>query len=168
MRETIESKNKPTIKHLKIACRHIDELMDAGVSENHAIRTLELLADVYGQTHLGGVPAVHHINRVPVNQWSLAARRARKKKPRAKPGTFLRVEHGTPRRTLARKIRELYKRRKLTAPEMAKLINKYWKLAVLTHEEDRRLRRTKDFVSPQRRWAEAKISFPKNSPNART
>ena len=39
-------------------------------------------------------------------------------------------------------------------------------IAVLTHEEDKRLRRTKDFVSPQKRWAEAQIRFPKNSPNA--
>jgi len=48
------SRNRHTIEHLRIACRHVDELVAAGVTENLAIRTLELFADVYAKTHTGG------------------------------------------------------------------------------------------------------------------
>ena len=43
-------KNRISIEHLKLACRHVQELIAAGVSENLAIRTLELFADVYAST----------------------------------------------------------------------------------------------------------------------
>jgi hypothetical protein len=43
------SKNRSTIEHLRIACRHVDELVAAKVSENLAISTLELFADVYAK-----------------------------------------------------------------------------------------------------------------------
>jgi hypothetical protein len=48
------SKNQPVIDHLKMACRHIDEMMAAGISENIAIRTLELISDLYAKLHQGG------------------------------------------------------------------------------------------------------------------
>jgi hypothetical protein len=48
---------------------------------------------------------------------------------------------------------------------MNRLVRKYWRIAVITHEEDRKISR-KWFKSPQERWAAAGIRFPKNSPNA--
>src|SRR5665647_1602742 len=98
------SKNKPTIGQLRIACRHIEELMAAHMTENHAIRTLELLADMYAKTHTGGTASVHHVRQVPREQWSLAAMKAKKANGKAKAGTYLRVEHGTPRRDFAREV----------------------------------------------------------------
>ena len=43
------SKNAPTIKQLELACRHVNELMAAGLTENMAIRNLELFANVYAK-----------------------------------------------------------------------------------------------------------------------
>jgi hypothetical protein len=161
------NKNKPTIKQLKICCRHVDELINAKMSENHAIRTLELIGDMYAMTYAGGKASVFKVSLVPRDQWSLAALRARKHKPNAKAGSYLRVEHGTPRRAFARNIRKkLYRQKRLTKETMARLVKKYWTLAVVTHEEDARLERSKAFSTPQRRYADAGIRFPKNSPNA--
>jgi hypothetical protein len=42
---TRPSKNKLTIDQLKIACRHVRELIEAGVTENLAIRSLEEFTD---------------------------------------------------------------------------------------------------------------------------
>jgi hypothetical protein len=53
------SKNIPTIEHLSIACRHVQELMAAGVTENFAIRTLELFTDVYAKLVKGGSATPH-------------------------------------------------------------------------------------------------------------
>ena len=75
------SKNDPTIEHLRLACRHVNELIDAGVTENLAIRTLELFADNYAKVQNGGTPSPHHVNQVPRLQWSLAALKAKKNNP---------------------------------------------------------------------------------------
>jgi hypothetical protein len=72
------------------------------------------------------------------------------------------VEHGTPRRSFARKVLKLYQRDNLNAKTMAKLIKRYWKLAVITLEEDERLNkvaRSKIFKTPEERWAAAGIAF---------
>lgn len=159
------SKNKPTIRQLQLACRHINEQIAAGMSLNHAIRLLELIADVYAMTHEDGKANVWHPKRVPSDRWSIAARREHRAKPNVPTGTYLRVEHGTPRRQFAGFVRELHKRRRLNAPNMARLIKRYWKMAVITHEEDRRLKRRNKFKNPVERWAEARIRFPKDSPN---
>jgi hypothetical protein len=45
---------------------------------------------------------------------------------------------------------------------MAKLVERYWKLAVITFEKDERLNkftRTKTFKTPEERWSAAKIVF---------
>lgn len=134
------------------------------MTENLAIRTLELLADLYAKTHSGGKASVYHVKEVPTEQWSLAAIRAGKRKRNAPPGSYLRVEHGTPRRDFARRVLALYKKRRLTEQTMRSLVRRYWKLAVITHEEDRRLKRRDKFASPTRRWAAAGIRFRKSSP----
>jgi len=160
------SKNKPTTQQLELACKHVDEMQKAGMTLNHAIRLLELLTDMYAKTGQEGKAKVWHVGDVPQNQWSIAARKLRKLKPRVKAGSILRVEHGTPRRQFAKKILELYrKKRKITPRDIKSIIKKYWKMAVITHEEDRRITR-QEFRTPQARWAFYRIRFSKNSPNA--
>ncbi|MFI5021598.1 MAG: hypothetical protein ACHQRJ_08100 [Alphaproteobacteria bacterium] len=151
------SKNAITIEQIKLACRHVNQLMAEGVTENLAIRTLEIFTDVYAKRYKGGSATPHHVDQVTL--WSVDARKKRKQFPNAK----LRVEHGTPRRAFARKVMELYRERKLNAYAMNQLVKRYWKLAVVTIEEDKRLNkvaRSTAFDTPDKRWAAADIKFP--------
>lgn len=155
-----KSKNAVTLIQLQIACRHVEEMMAEGVSENLAIRTLELFADMYAKVHNGSGATPHHVSQVVL--WSKAAKSLKKKQPDGKPKDFLRVEHGTPRRGFARKVMKLYQKKKLTDRAMAGLVKRYWKLAVITLEEDQRLNkgaRSKPFATPEQRWASANIKF---------
>lgn len=154
------SKNAQTIDHLSLACRHVEEMKAAGVTENLAIRTLELLADVYAKRHMGGSATPHHVSQVVL--WSIEAKRIRTRTPEAIPKDHYRVEHGTPRRAFALKVLELYLKEKLNVKTMAKLVERYWKLAVITLEEDQRLNkvaRSKVFRTPEERWKMANIRF---------
>lgn len=158
------SKNHLTVEHLKMACRHVQELMSAGVSENLAIRSLELFADVYAKLLTGGSATPHHVEQVPRNQWSIAAMKLYEDNPSvaARPGHYLRVEHGTPRREFARRVMKLYESGELTEPALAVLTNESWKLAVITLEEDAKLNkiaRSEAAASPEERWALARIKF---------
>jgi hypothetical protein len=96
MAATRPSKNKVTINHLKLVCRHVREMREAGISENYAIRILEMFADGYAKGHFGGSASPHHVREVPRRQWSVAAREVweRTRNPKAKD--LLRMEHGTP------------------------------------------------------------------------
>src|SRR5580658_7191439 len=102
------SKNKLSIEHLALACKHVIEMRALGVTENLAIRTLELFADVYAKMALGGSATPHHVRQVPLSQWSIEARTHRIQYPDAPPRNYLRVEHGTPRRAFARDVMKLY------------------------------------------------------------
>jgi hypothetical protein len=152
------SKNKLTTDQLKIACRHVRELRAAGVTENLAIRSLEQFADFYAKAQSGGSVTPHHVRQVHRRQWSIAAREEFERNPLAK----LRVEHGTPRRAFAKKVMELFDSDNLTEHAMATLIERFWKLAVITIEQDARLNRiarSKAADSPDERWRMAGISF---------
>ena len=156
------SKNSITVDQLKIACRHVQELLDAKVTENMAIRTLELFTDVYAKLLTGGSATPHHVTQVPHKQWSTSARNVLSQNPSAAPKDNFRVEHGTPRRAFARKVLNLYESEKLTEESMEGLVNRYWKLAVITLEEDERLNkiaRSKAFDTPDDRWRAAGITF---------
>lgn len=155
------SKNALSIDHLKLACRHVEEMMEAGVTENLAIRTLELFVDVYAKLHNGGSATPHHVNQVKL--WSIKASKLRDALPDAKPMTYFRVEHGTPRRGFARKVLNLCLENRLTARTMSNLIARDYRLAVITVDEDRTLNkiaRSKAFDTPEERWAAAGIDFP--------
>lgn len=152
--------NRPTIEHLRIACRHVNELIEAGVTENHAIRTLELFSDAYAKSWNGGSVSPHHVDQVKL--WSLAALKVRNENPDAKPKDYFRVEHGTPRRAFARKVMALHKINNLTEATMSDLVQKFWRLAVITLEEDAQLNkvaRSKEAATPEERWALAGILF---------
>src|SRR5665213_4593935 len=103
------SKNALTIDQLQLACRHVEEMIAAGVTENFAIRTLELFADVYAKRHMGGKGqnSPHHVGQVEL--WSVAAIKMRESTPHTRAGDHFRVEHGTPRRGFARKVLVLYR-----------------------------------------------------------
>lgn len=128
------SKNAITIDQLKLACRHVEEMIAAGVTENLAIRTLELFVDVYAKILMGGSATPHHVDQVTL--WSLKAKRLREAIPDAIPRDFFRVEHGTPRRCLARKVLVLFDKNKLNATTMARLVKHEFNLAVITLAED--------------------------------
>lgn len=154
------SRNAITIKQLHLACRHVEEMMAAGVTENFAIRTLELFTNVYAKLLMGGNASPHHVKQVVL--WSVKAKRLRTKMPDGKPRDFFRVEHGTPRRAFARKAFALYQKRRLNEKSMQKLVTRYWKLAVITLEEDQRLNRiarSKMYNTPEERWSAAGIKF---------
>lgn len=154
------SKNSITIEQLKLACRHVKEMKDAGVTENLAIRTLGLFADVYAKLHDGGRASPHHVDQVKV--WSRKAKKLRETKPDAKPRDNFRVEHGTPQRAFARKILVLYDRNELNETTMVELVKRDYRLAVITLEEDRhlnRIARSKVLDTPAERWKAAGIEF---------
>jgi hypothetical protein len=154
------SVNGLTIDQLNLACCHVEEMMTAGVTENLAIRTLELFADVYAKLLMGGSPTPHHVSQVEL--WSVKARKLRKKMPNGKPKDLFRVEHGTPRREFARKALALYQKGRLNEKSMQRLVKRYWKLAVITLEEDQRLNkvaRSKMYDTPEKRWSVAGINF---------
>ncbi len=151
------SKNTITIKQLKILCRHVNELRDAGCTENIAIRPLELGANIYAKDRIMGTTNPDHADQFKL--WSKAAIKAKKTNPKLKYGHYLRIEHGTPRRGFARLILEAFVHRKLTKSWMDKLCDTKWKVAVITHEEDARLARSKLYKSPEARWKAAKIKF---------
>ena len=157
-----KSKNSVSIEQLRLACRHVEELRAAGVTENLAIRTLELFADVYAKLHGGGSATPHHVSQVGDSSWSRKAKALREALPEAKPRDYYRVEHGTPRREFARAVLTLFKQEKLTERTMNALVRKHWRLAVLTLDECRaldRIARSKMFKSPDERWAAAGIEF---------
>jgi hypothetical protein len=154
------SRNAITIDQLKLACRHVEEMIAAGVTENLAIRTLELFADVYAKFQVIGNTSPHHVNHV--NLWSIKARGLRDALPDAKPRDYFRVEHGTPRRSFARKVRDAYQAGKLDAATMDALVEREYRLAVITIEEDRllnKMARSKVSDTPEERWRAAGIEF---------
>jgi len=162
MKETL-SRNLITIPQLELGCRHVDEMLKAGLTENFAIRLLELFTDSYARQHEGGKGVFSPLHVRNICLWSKAARKLKKKSPNLKPKDYLRVEHGTPRRAFARKILALYREKKLNEKSVNNLVRRYWKLAVITLSEDEKLNkagfRSKIFAAPGKRWAAGKIAF---------
>lgn len=156
------SRNKITVDQISLACRHVRELMDAGVTENLAIRILEHFVDVYAKLLNGGSATPHHVSQVPVEQWSVAARQLWKRQRGRKPKDYLRVEHGTPKRALARMVLKLHESDELSSLSLNNVVRHAWKLAVITLEEDtklNRLARSKAYETPDERWKSVGIEF---------
>jgi hypothetical protein len=153
------SKNAPTLHQIKITCRHVIELRKTGMTENIAIRPLELLTNSYAKFRVHGHVSPDHADQFAY--WSKAARKAKAANPKVKYGGYLRVEHGTPRRDFAREVLATYKKGKLTKGWMDRHCKRKWKIAVITHDEDLRLNKFKgqSFSTPDKRWAAAKIEF---------
>ena len=62
--ESGKFKNDITIEQLSLACKHVVEMREAGVTMNLAIRTLELFADVYAKILKGGSPTPNHVDQI--------------------------------------------------------------------------------------------------------
>jgi hypothetical protein len=162
----VESKNQITVAQLALACRHYEEMRKAGVTENLAIRTLEHFVEVYSKLCMGASATPYQIDKVKL--WSVKARKLRKAKPNARPGELFRIEHGTPRRDLARLVLKLSYEGKLTERTMQKIARKHYKVAVITLEEDKALNKivrskmpnSKMPRRPDDRWKLAGIKFP--------
>jgi hypothetical protein len=154
------SKNQITFEQIQLACGHVLELNAAGVTSNIAIRTLELMIDVYGKLYHGGKATPHHVSHI--KQWSIAARKAIVNHPGRPAKEFLRVEHGTPRRALATLVLKHHADNSLDKNLLNDFMARYWKLAVLTLEEDERLNRlvrSKMSDTPEQRWALVNIEM---------
>jgi len=154
------SKNAVTLKQIEIACQHVEELLASGVTENLAIRTLELFTNSYAKFRILKSVSPDHASQYKL--WSRAARAAKAAHPKKALGKYLRVEHGTPRRQFARLVLTRFRQGKLTERWMNTLCNKRWEVAVITLEEDARLSRVARsclFDTPQERWEAAKIRF---------
>lgn len=154
------SKNSITIDQLKLACRHVEEMRKAHVTENLAIRTLELFADVYATLKVYGTTGPLHVDQIEL--WSIEAIKLRDAKPDVKAD--FRIEHGTPRRDFARKILKLYDESQLSTERMNGLVERYYRLAVITLKEDQDINKVLDrsivFTKPEKKWAAAGIRFP--------
>jgi hypothetical protein len=156
------SKNAVTIKQLKLACSHVNQLTKAGMTQNMAIRHLEFIVDVYASLLIQGAALPYSAKQFKL--WSKAAKKAHMAHPNRPFGLHLRVEHGTPRRQLARFVLDGFAKGKLSKKWMDGLCKRKWKIAVITHDEDGRLSklpRSKIYGSPAKRWEAANIKFSK-------
>ena len=153
------SKNAPTIAQIQLCCRHVVEMRATGMTENVAIRLLELLCVMYCKFRVIGKCTPDHVDQF--THWSKAGRLAKAANPTSKPGSYLRVEHGTPRRDFARDVLEAYKANTLTEDWLNNHCAAQFKVAVVTHEEDKRLNKLKGkrFATPDERWAAVNIDF---------
>jgi hypothetical protein len=136
------------------------ELKKSKMSDNFAIRHLEFLANNYAKHNALGRLSPDHADEYKL--WSKAALKAKRANPNRKYGEYLRVEHGTPRRRFAKMVYDTFQEGALNQKWMDKHCRALWRVAVITHEEDRRLNKLKkrEFDTPEERWAEAGIQFP--------
>lgn len=168
-----------TFGHVLDACEFCKKAVDKGAGDHHTGWWLGNVMEGYfrGRFALAmfneGYPHAYDIvssdafaiPQTHVQLWSVAA--LREKDPRQRI-----VEHGTPRRDFARLIVfRHYVDGKLTEQALNALMDTYYKVAVITKEEDRRLNqlklRSKMMSTPEARWAAAKIELQnKSSPQS--
>ena len=151
--------NAITFEQLTTSCRHVHELMALGMTENLAIRNLEQFANIYAKVRIVGNASPDRADQYDV--WSKAALKAKTGNPDKNFGQYVRVEHGTPRRKFARMVLSAFDKGALTDQALNELVDKYWKVAVITLEEDRQLNAVarQDFDSPDERWRAVGIEF---------
>jgi len=151
------SKNAITLEQLRIACRNVSELRAAGMTENLAIRNLEQFANIYAKIRHVGHASPDHARQY--DRWSVKALEAEAANPGRRHGEYLRVEHGTPRRQFARMVLAGYENGLLTDEWLNDLCDGRWRVAVITHEEDKMLSRSAAMDDPEARWKAAGILF---------
>jgi hypothetical protein len=97
-----------------------------------------------------------------VDLWSVEARRLRDADLDMRPRDNVIVEHGTLRRAFTRMVMDLNATGMLTEDALRNLVERFWKVAVITVEENsqlNRLARSKAYDTPDERWAAAGIGF---------
>lgn len=153
-----------TIEQISCACRHVTELVALGLKENMAIRTLELMVNVHAKCLAGYPPAPDHADQFDL--WSTAATKLKTVLPVERRGR-LRVEHGTPKRAFAKIVKKTYDDGKLNEQSLEALVERRWRVAVITVEQDARISelglRSTVFDDPYERWRLAGIEFPSSS-----
>ena len=82
------------------------------MSENWSIRLLEQMTNMYAKVRVFRRVVVDHADQYEL--WSKAARAAKAANGNRSPGTYLWVEHGTPRRAFAREVLAAFKSGHLT------------------------------------------------------
>lgn len=159
------SKNQYTAEQIGLVCRHVGEQCQAGISENFALRSLIVMVDAYAKLRKLGVANPDRADQFET--WSVAAVELWKRKKDEKPpppfGRHLRNEHGYGKSAFARRVLKTYKDSggHLTEETMDSLVDKYWRVAVVTLYEDKRLngrdRSNEGQRSAEERWKEADI-----------
>lgn len=155
------SKNEISIEQLKIAADCMIKLLASGMTENMSIRHLEFLANNYAKFKIIGKVSADHVSEY--RDWSKAAIKAEKENQNRKAGEYLRVEHGTPRRDFARLVLIAHQKGKLNEVWMNSHCRKLWKVAIISHDEDRVLNgmRKMKFKTAEMKWAKAGIKIVK-------
>lgn len=143
----VKQRSKPmSFKHVVAACEAFDIMDKAGIPENLAIRSCVTVVNVFANT----VNSDTHV---------LMSEEA-KKLSNLKGETIL--EHGSPRYELARLFIKTHREGKFTEVAAIAMARKYWAVAIITKEEDERLRkmglRSTLMGSPHERWAAARIN----------
>ena len=157
------SKNNITPRQLNLVCKHVQEQIDFEITKNFAMRPLILMADVYPKLKKIGNASPDRADQFEL--WSKEAVKLweQKLKEHPKPpfGKYLRNEHGFTKTMFAEKVLTKYtKDGPLDEEMLAGLVEKYWRVAVITLDEDKKLDRTnKDGKSAENRWKDAGIEF---------
>ena len=159
-----KSTNEVSIEQLEMVCRHVAKQEKVNLSENYRMRLITLLADTYAKQHVIGTTSPDRADMF--RKWSIEAIRvwdkALKEDKNPKYGKYLRNEHGYGKTMFARRVVQAYENAggSLTRRAMNKLVKEYWRVAVITLEEDKRLDRTnKKKLPAEERWANADIEF---------
>lgn len=170
-------KNKITVSQLSLLCEQYETMLEAKFTPNVAIRLVELCADIYGKVRTGGNPGPHSVWQVRRQLWSKMALIVLSENPglqdsksKMRPKEFFRVEHGTPKRKFAEEVIELHRTSRLSQRSMDDLTDRYWRVAVITLDEDKALSRigarSRSYKTPESRWAAAGIEFADNAIDA--
>jgi len=164
-----KSTNEVSIEQLEMVCRHVIEQEDVQLSENYRMRLITLLADTYAKQREIGTTSPDSADMF--RKWSIEAIRVwdeaskEDKNPKyGKPkyGKYVRNEHGYGKNMFARRVVQAYENAggSLTRRAMNKLVKEYWRVAVISLEEDKRLDRTnKEELPAEERWEKAGILF---------
>ena len=121
------------------------------------------MADVYAKLKIIGNASPDRADQF--EKWSKEAVKLWSQKLKEKPkppfGRYLRNEHGFGKTRFAEKVLEKYKTDgKLGEEMMDELVDRYWRVAVITLEEDKKLDRTNTAgKSAEHRWSDAGIEF---------
>jgi|SRR5271165_1477182 len=142
-----------------IALEYMKKLRDAGVTHNQIHREIMFRIDGANNARKGHYSGAKGFNKSTIDLWSVKALAAYKKDPKVK----LRVEHGSPRTPFAQRVFNLYLRNKLTEKLFNKMLDDHYKLAVITLDEDQKIRANGDrsvmHDAPEMRWKAAGIKL---------
>jgi hypothetical protein len=146
-----------TYQVLMLGLEYAVKLRESGLLQNYYLWELKHRIEAYyfGRNALYSGP-----NGVPYVQIRLWSKRALEEYSDNRKNTKNLVkEHGTPRTPFAIKILNLYVNGSLTEGVMNDNIDRYYKIAVITRDEDRRLNRigarSKMYTTPEERWIAA-------------